>query len=150
MPAPPYKMWEILERARTGPFCEDDAFTMERFMPKMQEVIEKYGIRYDPATPIPSDDALADAVWQAGLEFFLEVGVLCVDTHRILTFDEGELREALYLIPGEYPASVHRLLEGAAGRRILRSHPRREHGAQDQGQDAHGAGGEHRTRHESP
>lgn len=102
MPAPPYKMWEILERARTGPFCEDDAFTMERFLPKMQQVIEKYGIRYDPATPIPSDDGLADAVWQAGLEFFLDVGVLCVDTHRILTFNEGELREALYLIPGEY------------------------------------------------
>ena len=104
MPAPPYRMWEILERARTGPFCEDDAFTMDRFMPKMREVIEKYGIEYDPATPIPGDDTLADAVWQAGLEFFLEVGVLNVDTHRILTFDESEVREALYLIPGEFLA----------------------------------------------
>jgi methylamine--corrinoid protein Co-methyltransferase len=102
MPAPPYRMWEILERARTGPFCEDDTFTMERFLPKMQEVIAKYRIEYDPAAPILGDDGLADAVWQAGVEFFLEVGVLCVDTHRILTFDERELREALYLIPGEY------------------------------------------------
>jgi methylamine--corrinoid protein Co-methyltransferase len=102
MPAPPCRMWEILERARTGPFCEDDAFTMRRFLPKMQEVIEEYRIEYDPATPIASDDGLADAVWQAGVEFFLEVGVLCVDTHRIITFDESELREALYLIPGEY------------------------------------------------
>ncbi len=102
MPAPPYKMWEILERARTGPFCEDEAFTLERFLPKMQEVISKYGIKYDPATPIPGDDRLADAVWQAGVEFFLAVGILCVDTHRIMTFDEKELREALYLIPGEY------------------------------------------------
>ncbi len=102
MPAPPFRMWEILERARTGPFCEDEAFTMQRFMPKMQEVIRKYGIEYDPATPIPRDDSLADAVWQAGLEFFLEVGVLCVDTHRILTFEEREVREALYLIPGRY------------------------------------------------
>jgi methylamine--corrinoid protein Co-methyltransferase len=102
MPAPPYRMWEILERARTGPFCEDEAFTMDRFMPKMREVIEKYAIKYDPATPIPGDDDLADAVWQAGLEFFLEVGVLNVDTHRVLTFDESEVREALYLIPGEF------------------------------------------------
>jgi methylamine--corrinoid protein Co-methyltransferase len=102
MPAPPYKMWEILERARTGPFCEDEVFTMERFLPKMREVIKRHGIEYDPGTPIPSDDGLADAVWQAGLEFFLEVGVLCVDTHRIITFDESEVREALYLIPGEY------------------------------------------------
>ena len=102
MPAPPYKMWEILERARTGPFCEDEPFIMERFMPKLKEVIKKHGIEYDPATPIPSDDDLADALWQAGLEFFLEVGVLCVDTHRIITFDEGEVKEALYLTPGEY------------------------------------------------
>jgi methylamine--corrinoid protein Co-methyltransferase len=102
MPAPPCRMWEILERARTGPFCEDEDFTMGRFMPKMQEVIRKYGIEYDPATPITSDDSLADAVWQAGLEFFLDVGVLCVDTHRVLTFEESEVREALYLIPGRY------------------------------------------------
>lgn len=102
MPAPPYKMWEILDRARTGPFCEDEAFVMERFMPKLEEVIGRYGIEYDPATPIPSDDHLADALWQAGLEFFLGVGVLCVDTHRIMTFDDREIREALYLTPGEY------------------------------------------------
>lgn len=106
MPAPPYRMWEILERARTGPFCEDETFTMRRFLPKMQEVIRKYGIEYDPATPIPSDDGLADAVWKAGIEFFLEVGVLCVDTHRILTFEESEVREALYLIPGEYQVGM--------------------------------------------
>ncbi len=102
MPTPPYKMWEILERARTGPFCEDEPFVMECFMPKLKAVIRKYGIEYDPATPIPSDDNLADALWRAGLEFFLEVGVLCVDTHRIITFDEGEVKEALYLTPGEY------------------------------------------------
>ncbi len=102
MPAPPYKMWEILERARTGAFCEDDAFIMERFMPRMKEVIEKHGIEYDPSTPVPSDDNLADAIWQAGLELFLQVGVLCVDTHRIMAFDEAEVKEALYLTPGEY------------------------------------------------
>jgi len=95
-------MWEILERARTGAFCEDDAFIMERFMPRMKEVIEKHGIEYDPSTPVPSDDNLADAIWQAGLELFLQVGVLCVDTHRIMAFDEAEVKEALYLTPGEY------------------------------------------------
>jgi methylamine--corrinoid protein Co-methyltransferase len=102
MPAPPYKMWEILERARSGPFSEDEPFIMERFIPKLKEVIKKHGIEYDPATPISSDKDLADRLWQAGLEFFLEVGVLCVNTHRIITFDQGEVREALYLTPGEY------------------------------------------------
>ena len=48
MPAPPYKMWEILERARTGPFCEDEAFTMDRFMPKWQfhrQVLNRLPVR---------------------------------------------------------------------------------------------------------
>ncbi|MFQ6016154.1 MAG: monomethylamine:corrinoid methyltransferase [Anaerolineae bacterium] len=99
---PPYKMWEIMERANTGPFCEDEDFTIKVFMPQLKAVIGKYRIQYDAATPIPSDDALADAVWQAGVEFFLEVGVLNVDTHRIIKFDQAEIREALYHAPGEY------------------------------------------------
>jgi len=99
---PPYKMWEIMERANTGPFCEDDEFLYKIFMPKMKEVIEKYGIKYDPDTPVPDDDDLADRVWQAAAEFFLEVGVLNVDTHRRIMVDESELKEALYHAPGRY------------------------------------------------
>jgi methylamine--corrinoid protein Co-methyltransferase len=99
---PPFKMWEIMERANTGPFCEDDDFVFKIFMPKMTEVIQKYGIEYDPDTPIPDDDDLADRVWQAAVEFFLEVGVLNVDTHRRIMVDESELREALYHAPGHY------------------------------------------------
>lgn len=98
----PYKMWEIMERASTGPFCENDDFFFEVFMPKMTEVIEKYGIKYDPDTPVPDDDDLADRVWQAASEFFLEVGVLNVDTHRRIIVDESELKEALYHTPGHY------------------------------------------------
>ncbi len=99
---PPYKMWEIMERANTGPFCEDDDFLYKIFMPKMKDVIEKYGIKYDPDTPVPADDDLADRVWQAAVEFFLEVGVLNVDTHRRIMVDESELKEALYHAPGRY------------------------------------------------
>jgi methylamine--corrinoid protein Co-methyltransferase len=95
-------MWEIMERAGTGPFCEDDDFTYKIFMPKLQEVIKKYEIQYDPDRPVPADDGLADRVWQAAVEFFLEVGVLNVDTHRRILVDESELKEALYHAPGRY------------------------------------------------
>jgi hypothetical protein len=97
-----YKMWEIMERANTGPFCEDDDFVYKIFMPKMKEVIKKYGIKYDPENPVPADDDLADRVWQAAVEFFLEVGVLNVNTHRRLLVSEAELTEALYHAPGRY------------------------------------------------
>ncbi|RLC80909.1 MAG: hypothetical protein DRJ03_09140 [Chloroflexi bacterium] len=97
-----YKMWEIMERANTGPFCEADDFNYKVFMPKMKEVIKKYDIKYDPDNPVPSDDDLADRIWQAAVEFFLEVGVLNVDTHRRIMVDEAELKEALYHAPGRF------------------------------------------------
>lgn len=99
---PPFKMWEIMEQANTGPFCEDEEFVYRLFMPKMQEVIAKYDIRYDAANPVPADDDLADRIWQAAVEFFLSVGVLNVDTHRRILIEESELREALYHAPGKY------------------------------------------------
>ncbi len=97
-----YKLWEILERANTGPFCEDDDFLYKIFMPKMKDVIEKFEIKYDPDNPVPADDDLADRVWQAAVEFFLEVGVLNVNTHRRIMVSEAELQEALYHAPGRY------------------------------------------------
>jgi hypothetical protein len=99
---PQFKMWEIMERANTGPFCEDDDFLYKIFMPKMKEVIKKYDIKYNPENPVPADDDMADRVWQAAVEFFLDVGVLNVDTHRRMMVSESELKEALYHAPGRY------------------------------------------------
>ena len=97
-----YKMWEILERAHTGPFCENDDFTYKIFMPKVKEVVKKYDIKYDPSQPVPADDGLADRVWQAAVELFLDCGVLNVDTHRRMLVTESELKEALYHYPGRF------------------------------------------------
>jgi methylamine--corrinoid protein Co-methyltransferase len=97
-----YKMWEFLERAHTGPFCENDEFTFKIFMPKVKEVVKKYNIKFDPNNPVPADDDLADRVWKAAVELFLEVGVLNVDTHRRILVTESELKEALYHYPGRF------------------------------------------------
>ncbi len=97
-----YNMWEFLERAHTGPFCENDDFNYKIFMPKVQEVVKKYDIKFDPQNPVPADDDLADRVWQAAVELFLEAGVLNVDTHRRILISESELNEALYHYPGRF------------------------------------------------
>ncbi len=97
-----YNLWEFLERAHTGPFCENDEFTFKIFMPKVKEVVKKYEIKYDPQHPVPADDDLADRVWQAAVELFLETGVLNVDTHRRILVTESELKEALYHYPGRF------------------------------------------------
>ena len=97
-----YKLWQFLDRANTGPFCEVDDFNKRLFMPKMKELIKKYGVKYDPDHPVNDDDDQADRIWQAACELFLEVGVLNVDTHRRIIIEEHELKEALYHAPEFY------------------------------------------------
>ena len=80
----PYRLWEILQRSNTGPHCEEDDFLPKIFTPKLQEVIKKYEIKYDPENPVTVDDDLSDRVWQAGWELFREVGLYNTDTHRII------------------------------------------------------------------
>jgi len=98
----PIRMWEILRRAETGQFIEEKDFLMKHFIPTMRKVIKKYEIKYNPQIPVTSDDDLADRVWQAALEFFLEVGIYHQDTHRIIKFSEEEIKEALFATPPEY------------------------------------------------
>ncbi len=90
---------EIYRRATTGEICTEKDFDLKRFIPAIRRTVKKYGIACDRATPVPSDDDLADRVWQAGRELFLDVGVYCVDTERVITFDEAELDQALAHAP---------------------------------------------------
>ncbi|MEL7563459.1 MAG: monomethylamine:corrinoid methyltransferase [Dehalobacterium sp.] len=97
-----YRMWEVMERSLTGPFMEEKKFITKLMMPKMKEVIKKYEIKYDPKNPVPADDDLADRIWQAAVEFFLEVGTFNQDTSRIIKFTESEVKEALFAAPSQY------------------------------------------------
>jgi hypothetical protein len=72
----------------------------------MKEVVRKYDIKFDPSSPVPADDDLADRIWQAAVEFFLAVGVHNVDTHRRILISEAELNEALYLAPEQHIVGV--------------------------------------------
>ena len=97
-----YRMWEVMERAQQGPFVEEKFFVSKIMIPKMKEVVKKYEIKYDPQSPVPADDGLADRMWQAAVEFFLEVGTYNQDTHRVIKFTEAEMKEALFAAPDHY------------------------------------------------
>ena len=87
--------WTVVERALAGPICTERDFELSIFVANLRKVIEKYGIKYDPRNPVPSDDDLADRVWQAGMEFIAETGVYCVDTERRIIFSREEIEGAL-------------------------------------------------------
>lgn len=91
---------EIHRRARTGPAVTDDVFDLDHVYATARRLCEKHGIVHDPQTPVPSDDALADRVFEAGVDFVAEVGALCRDTSRVIRFTRDEVLEAVAAAPG--------------------------------------------------
>jgi methylamine--corrinoid protein Co-methyltransferase len=86
-------------RGENGPVCFLKEFDTKRYWGLLKSITKKYGIEHDPKWLVPTDDAELDAIWAAGLEFFLECGVLNLDTNRLILFSEEEVRQALTHIP---------------------------------------------------
>ena len=92
-------MKEILQRAETGSFCLEKDFDLKLLIPEVRRVIKEYEIRFDPEIIIPNDNSLADDVFNAALDLYLETGTYCVSTHRQIKFKESEIKEALRNAP---------------------------------------------------
>ena len=99
---PPWRINEVLDRAETGPICLEKDFELKVLVPKLKEVIKQHEIKFDPENLVPTDNSLADDLWKAALDLYLEVGTLCTSTHRRMLFDESEIREAMSSFPGKY------------------------------------------------
>jgi hypothetical protein len=96
------RCWEILERSKTGPIMDENDFLPKRFTPALKKLIREYDLKYDPATPCPSDEAMADRLFQAAVDLVVRVGYYNTDTHRIIQITPEEIREALYTAPRQY------------------------------------------------
>ena len=97
--APPWRIYEVLKRAETGPLCMEKDFDLKILYPKVRELVKQYDIKFDPENIVPSDNSLADDLWKAGLELYLHTGTLCTDTSRRIMFDEQEIKEAMASFP---------------------------------------------------
>ncbi len=91
--------WEMMDRALTGEFMSESEFDMQRFVPALDEVKKKYKIKCDFNTPVPCEDALADTLFEAGVELYSRVGTYCTDTERIIRFTKDEIQTALINAP---------------------------------------------------
>jgi methylamine---corrinoid protein Co-methyltransferase len=87
--------WEVADRAvNTGRLMKMKDFDLKIFK-VCSRLVKEYGIHYDPKVPVPSDDDLADRLFEAGVKLYAEVGTYCIDTERLIEFTEEEIREAL-------------------------------------------------------
>ncbi len=88
------RFWDVVERAEKGkivPVKEWDRMIGE----VAAKVVSDYDLKYDPEDPVPSDDSLADRMFEAGVELFEKTGIYCMDTGRVLQFSRDEIMEAL-------------------------------------------------------
>ena len=112
-------LWEILLRTKQGPIIEEKEFDLSIFK-KVQGLQKKYDIKYEPEEPLDINGDLADRVYQAGVEFFLDVGTYCTTTRRVIRVTEQELQAEIASCPDELELGqgedqvkmVHRDVEG--------------------------------------
>ena len=94
-------LWEVLDRAcNTGPVMTMKDIDMKVFQVTTR-LVKEHDIRYEPRTPVSSDDGLADEAWKAGLDLFREVGSYCINSGRLIRFDDTEIKEGLGELRGE-------------------------------------------------
>ena len=87
---------EIADRMRKGPKTTSKEWDMALFR-KITDLVGQFGIKCpkEQSDWINTDDSLADAAWQAAVEFVVEMGCLCIDRERVVKFTEEEVKEAI-------------------------------------------------------
>jgi methylamine--corrinoid protein Co-methyltransferase len=121
---------EITKRAQSGPYIKESEFDL-KVARRIKELVKERGIKYDPNVLCPADDDLADRVWEAGLQLFLEFGAYCQTTERLIRFTRDEVLDILSEVRNEITLGVgkdavvmrHRGVEDAATRPIMHSGP---------------------------
>lgn len=113
--------YEVIDRTLTGPLISDQDYYLKIYVPELNNIIQKYKIKYNPDTPLPSDNELADTVFEAAVDFFSRVGAYCPDTSRRLQFTKEEILQAASEAPSES------VFGEGLDRKIMRSRKPDEH-----------------------
>lgn len=92
------RLQEIFRRSRAGKYMNETEYDL-MVARQVQELVEEYEISYDPELVCPSDDAMADRVFQAGLQLLADVGAYHLDTERVIRFSREEILAALRSAP---------------------------------------------------
>lgn len=119
-------LWDTIDRSRHGEKIEEKQFDLSIFK-RLQPIIKEYGIKFDRDNPVCADDTMIDAIFEAAIRFYIDQGSYCMNTGRVISFTEQELREALAAAPssltlGEGPDRVimaHRGVEDAGTEPIV-------------------------------
>ncbi len=97
------RLLDILDLSGSGPIVEESEWDMMIVPDAVSKVKQEFNIDFSTLNGalVPSDDDLADRLYQAGFKLAVELGAYCVSTSRRMRFTEGEIQSALSLAPVE-------------------------------------------------
>lgn len=90
----------IVDRSENGPFIREKDFDL-MLARRTAELVQEYAICMHPEVIVPSDDDMADRLYRAGLDLFLELGVYNQSTERRILFERDEVVDAIGGAPSE-------------------------------------------------
>ncbi len=98
------KLLTVLDRAHKGPICKQFDWDTRVIPGTIAAKLKQYGLQKtcDPRNPVNQDLDLADRYFQAALDVATEVGMLCLDTQRVIKFSREELLAGLDAAPAEF------------------------------------------------
>ena len=82
----------VLEKADKGSIIDEKDWDRNYIGAKVKELVAKYDISWDEGVLLPSDDDLADRLFQAGWELAIASGVFCLNTKRQMVWSQEELQ----------------------------------------------------------
>ncbi|MEW5959991.1 MAG: monomethylamine:corrinoid methyltransferase [Chloroflexota bacterium] len=91
---------EIVKRAQSGPFMKEKEFELG-LIKRIKALVKEYNIKYDANNLVPADDDMADRIFEAGLQLFVEFGAYCQSTERCIRFSRDEVLDILAQAPSE-------------------------------------------------
>lgn len=95
-------VFEAYHRAITGPRVSESEWDSVIIPGTLTKLKEKYNIKMDKGTVVPTDDTLINNIFKAGLEMLTTVGVYCIDTGRVIKYTEDEILTAIKNTPKEF------------------------------------------------
>lgn len=104
----------VLDKSETGPVVEEKEWDNKFIAKKVQDLVKKYDIAWDKDVFIPSDDSLADRVFEAAMELARESGVYCINSKRRMIWTQDELDGVLERSPNRltvgYGSGAHTIV----------------------------------------
>ena len=94
------RLTTIVERSESGPYMKESDYDMT-LMKTVMKLVKEYQIEYDQSVLVPSDNELADRVYQAAIDLVLEMGFYNQSTQRRILFSREEIDQAVALAPSE-------------------------------------------------